>query len=188
MFKIFLAMKKLNYFPMFILLIASIFVISCSKESSPLYSGSTQNNDNQLPGSTEIGSVVDLGLINPDTRVMLTTLTVQSFTINNNEVPSNSAQIALVYYVNQDSRIPDGEYSFSNSDAKSPFTFDSAMFVGGVDSNGYPIPSEKIVDGSVLVSQDGGNYVFQIQGHLESGTVFTGSSKGSVTYTDNNMY
>jgi hypothetical protein len=183
-------MKKLYYFPILIL-IASVFVISCSKETSPLGANLIPAPFEQLPVAYEIGSIVDLGLINPDTRVMQTTLNAQNFVLNgpdNSEISGASALITLSYYVNTDAQIPPGEYAFSNSDSKSPFTFDSAFFARAVDINGNSVPSEKITDGTITVIQDGDNYEFQFHGQLESGATFSGTSKGVVTYLDNNIY
>jgi hypothetical protein len=183
-------MKKLYYFPIFFLSITAMFVISCTKESAYLSSDFKLPPEDQVSAISQVGSMVDLGLINPDTRVMLTTLNAQNFSLSgdNVDISGTTATFNLTYYVNKDAQIPEGEYSFSDSDSKLPFTFDSAVFGGGVDSNGYSIPPEKIVDGSVTVTQDGNSYLFQIQGHLESGTIFSGSTKGSLHYADNDIY
>jgi len=183
-------MKRLYYSPMLIL-IASFFVISCSKESALLGTNLIPATADQLPVGSEIGSIVDLGLINTDTRVMQTILNVQNFLLNGSgygDISDVSATLSLTYYVGADAQIPAGVYAFSNSDAKSPFTFDSAIVVNAVDANGNLFVSEKIVDGSVTVTQDGGSYEFQFQGHLESGATFAGDTKGSVKYSDNNIY
>ena len=62
-------MKKLNYLPIFVLLIVNVFTISCTKQSAPLGTGYTPPPVDQLPGASEIGSLTDLGPINPETRV-----------------------------------------------------------------------------------------------------------------------
>ena len=58
---IFPAMKKLNYLPIFVLLIVNVFTISCTKQSAPLGTGYTPPPVDQLPGASEIGSLTDLG-------------------------------------------------------------------------------------------------------------------------------
>jgi hypothetical protein len=183
-------MKKLNYLPIFVLSIVNILTISCTKQSAPLGTGYTPPPVGQLPGVTEIGSLTDLGPINSETRVMSAAFKVQSFSLNNDEVSlsGTTALVNLNYYVNMDAQIPEGEYLFSNSDSKSPFTFDSAIFSGAVDSNGYSVPDSQIVDGTVVVTQNGDEYLFEFQGSLESGVMFTGSARGALTYTDNAIY
>lgn len=183
-------MKKFHYLPMCILLTAIVFAVSCTKQSAPLGSGSTPIITPVDPTPVEIGSVVDLGLINPDTRVMSSTLQTQNFSIlgNNGNVSGANLTVSLKYYVNQDAQIPAGQYVYSNSDSKAQFTFDSAMISGAVDSTGYAIPSQNIVDGSVAVTQEGNTYQFALQGTLESGSVFSGTAKGTITYADNNLY
>ena len=113
---------------------------------------------------------------------------VRNFSLNSNEIYGTSALVNLTYYVNADARIPEGEYLFSNSDSKSPFTFDSAIFSGAMDSNGSSVPDSQIVDGSVVVTQNGDEYLFEIQGHLESGAEVTVSARGVLTYEDNPIY
>lgn len=112
---------------------------------------------------------------------MSTALKVHSFSLNNDEqsISGTSALVNLNYYVNTDNQIPEGEYLFSNSDSKSPFTFDSAIFSGAVDSDGYSVPDSPIVDGSVIVTLNENEYQFEFQGVLESVTMFTGSARGA---------
>ena len=69
-------MKKLNYLPMFVLLIVNIFTISCTKQSAPLGTGYTPPPVDQLPEGSEIGSLIDLGPVNSNTRVMFATFIV----------------------------------------------------------------------------------------------------------------
>jgi len=178
-------MKKLHYCTIFSLLIVTMLTISCSKESSSLGSGLTPAPAVQIPDASTIGSIVDLGPINSEARAMLTIVNAQSFAVNANDavVAGTSALINLTYYVSSDGQIPSGEYTFS--DSKGPFTFSSAFFGSAVDSNGNLIPGERIVDGSVSVTQNGNSYHFDFQGHLESGAMFSGSSDGVLNYSDN---
>jgi hypothetical protein len=181
-------MKKLQYFPIFSLLIVTMLTVSCSKESSNLGSGLTPTPVAQLPETPLIGSMVDLGLINSNARAMFTTVNTQSFTVNTNDavVGGTAAMINLTYYVSSDAQIPAGEYTFAASDSKSPFTFDSAFFGSAIDNNGNDLTGQRIIDGSVVVTQNGSSYHFDIQGHLESGAMFAGSSDGTLSYKDSN--
>jgi hypothetical protein len=181
-------MKKVQNLLMCIFLIAILFAISCTKQSAPLGSGTSLTPPDGTP--IEIGSVVDLGLVNADTRVMATTLQTQSFVISgaDGNFAGTAATISLNYYVDQDAQIPDGQYVFSNSDIKTNHTFDSAIIIAAVDSTGNPHSSENILDGVVDVKQVSGGYQFAIQGTLQSGSTFTGHTQGTIAYTDNNMY
>lgn len=53
-----------------------------------------------------------------------------------------------------------------------------------MDSDGNAITPGTIVDGSIIVSQVDGNYVFKFQGQLESGVKFTGNVSGPMSYSD----
>jgi len=181
-------MKKLNYLTAFVLLIATIFAISCTKESALLVKVPTSGTYIEPPVSV-IGGMIDLGLINSETRVMATNFTAKNIGLDGVDAMMDpSAQVTLIYYVDKDAQIPDGEYSFSNSDSKSPFTFDSAVFGGGVDSDGNLIASENIVDGSVVVSREGAEYTFLLQGHLQSGKILSLNANGPLSYNDNHIY
>lgn len=185
-------MKKVHNLSMCIFLIAISFAVSCTKQSAPLGSGTTPTpGGDPTPGLSQIGSVVDLGLVNADTRVMSTLLQTQSFVIGNADgsVVGSTANVSLKYYVGQDAQIPEGQYVYSNSDAKVNYTFDSATISGAVDSTGYSLPPENIIEGSVVVTQTGsGGYGFSISGTLESGRSFTGHTQGAISYIDNEVY
>jgi hypothetical protein len=181
-------MKKLNFLTVIVLLIASTFAISCTKESSPAGTGYTGPVD-PLSGF-KIGSIIDLGLVNPETRVMSTTFSTLSIALDGNEVPlsGSPALVSIFYYVDKDAHIPEGDYYFSMADTKTPFTFDSAMLHGVMDANGNEIPQESIVGGSVAVTRDGLEYTFQLQGYLESGKLISGLAKGELSYNDEHQY
>lgn len=60
-----------------------------------------------------------------------------------------SAKVNVAFYVNNDGLIPSGEYSFSNSETKSPFTFDSGVFTLDYGSDSYSTQSDQIVDSCI---------------------------------------
>ena len=170
---------------MFILLASTFLAVSCSKQSNALLPNVIPSDQAaQVP--TEVGSIVDLGPVNQDTRAMQTNLNPQSFTLvsTNGESTVATAQLSLAYYVGVDYQIPSGTYVFSNSPDKAPFTFDSAALTGVQDRDGNPITPGNIVDGSVVVSQVDNNYVFQFQGQLDSGATFAVNVSGPMSYTD----
>jgi hypothetical protein len=181
-------MKKLNYFLVVALLIASAFAISCTKDSFPDGPVNPGSGD-PLPGA-EIGSIVDLGLVNSNTRVMSATFMTNSLALDGYEVDlmGSAAMVTIFYYVDKDAHIPEGEYSFSTTDTKSPFTFDSALLHSAVDANGNQIPQASIVGGSVVVTREGPEYVFQLQGQLDSGQLISGLAKGELTYNDDHIF
>jgi hypothetical protein len=170
--------------PLMFFAFVSIMMISCGKESNSFIPAS--GLPDTTPTVTTIGSVVDLGIINNDTRIMSTDLTTQSFTLygTDDELSYVSGKVQLAFYVNADGVIPSGEYAFSNSEEKIPFTFDSGVFLlsGGGDSGG--IPSDPIVNGNIIVTQDGDKYILALQVELASGTTFSERYNGSLAYTD----
>jgi hypothetical protein len=121
---------------------------------------------------------------------MSSTLQTQSFVVSgtSGDLAGTSATVSLRYYVGLDAQIPEGQYTYSNSDAKTNFTFDAAMVSGAIDSTGYPIAPARLVDGSIVVKQVGSVYQFSFQGTLESGNTFSGHTQGTLAYSDNNIY
>ncbi len=119
-------MKKLNYSPVIVWLVATVFAISCTKESAPLAAVDPLATSSLQSSIPEIGGLIDLGLINSETRVMATTFNTKSVELDgeNVDLMQSPAQVTLTIYVNQDAQIPAGEYAFSNSITKFPFSFD----------------------------------------------------------------
>lgn len=83
-----------------------------------------------------------------------------------------------------DGVIPSGDYTFSTSEDKSPFPFDSAVFLGANGSDNYGTQTDQIVSGSIKVNQIGNQYVFAFQVELASGMTFSESYNGSMEYAD----
>jgi hypothetical protein len=169
----------------FILLtFASIIMGSCGKESNSFLPASGLP-DNQ-PSSASIGSIVDLGIINADTRIMRAHLNAQNYTLygSNEELSYVLGQVTVAFNVNADGFIPSGKYTFSNSETKSPFTFDSGdfLFADSGDSNG--IQSDQIVNGNIIVDQNEDKYVIALQVDLASGMTFSERLNGSLSYAD----
>lgn len=167
--------------PMMLFAIASILLLSCSKESDTILPGGTPSGD-EIPGAT-IGNIVDLGAVGENVRHMRTDLIPQDFFLYNSdgELSQAIAKVQLSFYVNDDGFIPSGEYSFSTSDEKAPFTFDSGILT--LDANGNSIDNQ-IVKGLIFVNHDAGNYVFDLQVEIESGMSLAKRYNGPMVYAD----
>jgi hypothetical protein len=160
---------------------AAITLFSCSKESDSPFTGNVFSNE---PAAvTTIGNIFDYGHVNDNTRLMKADLSVQNYNLygSDGELSSAPAKIEVAFYVNEDGLIPPGEYTFSSSETKSPFTFDSGMLI--LDSEGITFRTP-VSDGIILVNKEGENYVFEIQVGLESGITFSKRYNGSMTYAD----
>ncbi len=167
-----------------ILAISSIALISCSKESSSLnpVTGTPVNP----PPVPIVGSIVDLGPTASNTRVMQLALNQQNFILYfpDESVSNAPAQFQVTLYANSDGLIPTGEYTFTNSGTKTPFTFDSGNLKFAVGSDSYSNQTDPVVDGSIIVTQDGDKYVFALQVNLASGLTTSDIYSGSITYSD----
>ena len=164
--------------------IVGLFLLSCSKKDdlvNPVVVPPVTQ-----PNPTSIGAILDSGVVNASTRVMKMALNTQNFTLygSNEEVSYASAKVKIAFYVNNDGLIPSGDYNFSNSDAKTPFTFDSGVLLYAVGSDSYNTSSDQIVDGTVSVTQNGNSYVFAMQISLASGLTASQSYSGAIDYAD----
>jgi hypothetical protein len=160
---------------------AAITLFSCSKESDSPFPGNVTSNE---PASAAtIGNIVDYGQVNSNTRLMRTDLSIQNYNLygTDGELSSAPAKVEVAFYVNEDGLIPPGEYTFTSSETKSPFTFDSGTFILDSEGNTYKTP---ISDGMILVNKEGDNYVFEMQVGLESGMTFSKRYTGPMTYAD----
>ena len=169
---------------MIIFTMVSLIMISCGKETNSFLPASGIP-DNQ-PVVATIGSVVDQGIINENTRIMSTDLTSQNFTLygTDDELSYVTAQVKVAFYVNTDGLIPSGEYTFSSSDSKAPFTFDSGVLILANGSDSASSQPDQMVNGVIVVNQDGGKYVFELQIELASGMTFSQRYDGSLVYSD----
>jgi hypothetical protein len=175
------AMKTFYPFKISLLLIlATIGVISCSKDSDSLLPVNIPPVNNPV-ADVPLGNIVDYGVVNGDIRMMKIAIVPKTFNLYDSleNVSVASAQVDLSLYVNKDGIIPTGEYVFSNLPDKAPFTFDSGNFI--VSNSSSP---DQIADGSIIVTQDGINYVLTIQAKLKSGLTFSEIYHGSVAYSD----
>lgn len=164
--------------------LVGLIILSCSKKDNlvnPVVVPTvTQSNP------TAIGAILDSGVVNSSTRVMKMALNTQNFTLygSNEEVSYAAAKVKIAFYVNNDGLIPSGDYTFSNSNAKTPFTFDSGVLIFTIGSDSYNTSSDQIVDGTVSVLQTGNNYVFALQISLASGLTASQSYSGEIAYAD----
>jgi hypothetical protein len=164
--------------------LVGLILLSCSKKDNLInpvvVPPVTQHNP------TAIGTILDSGFVNSNTRVMKMALNTEYFTLygSNEEVSYASAKVKIAFYVNNDGLIPSGDYYFTDSESKTPFTFDSGVLMYAVGSDSYSSSSDQIVDGTVSVTQNGNNYVFALQISLASGLTASQSYSGSIDYAD----
>jgi hypothetical protein len=173
-------MKTSNLSKIFMLLfVISAAMVSCSKEISPTPSGNPSAGG--LVSYNVLGNIVDYGLVNSDTRMMKMAISPQYFNLYDSDgnLSRTAGQVQLSFYVNDDGFIPEGDYSFSETDSKTPFSFDAGDFLAANSVNADPI-----VRGAVKVSRSGENYMFAIQADLASGMKFSESYHGSMLYAD----
>jgi len=160
-----------------------LLFISCSKKdmtNPALVQPVTQ------PSAASIGAILDSGAVNSTTRVMKMALNTENFTLygSNEEVSYAAAKVNVAFYVNNDGLIPSGDYNFSSSGSKIPFTFDSGVLLYAVGSDSYSTNSDQIVDGTISVKQDGSKYVFSLQISLASGLTASQIYSGALDYED----
>lgn len=162
----------------------SLIMISCSKKEDTLQPVVVPPVSQPSPKS--IGAIVDSGIVNTGTRVMVMGLNTENFTLYgaNEEVSYVPAKVKVAFYVNNDGLIPSGDYNYSNSPSKSPFTFDSGVLMLTIGSDSFSTQSDQIVDGVITVSQDGDKYVFSLQISLASGKTASQIFSGSIGYAD----
>lgn len=138
------------------------------------------------PSPTAIGAIVDSGDVSPGTRVMKMVLNPQYFTLYGSEeqVSYTVAKVTVAFYVNNDGLIPSGEYRFSNSDGKTPYTFDSATLSYIPGSSSQASNTDQVVDGTINVNQQGSIYVFSLDINLASGMTTSQIYSGVFDYAD----
>lgn len=164
--------------------IVALIILSCSKKDNILNPVVVPPVTPQNP--TAIGAILDSGVVNADTRVMKMTLNPQNFTLygSNEEVSYAAAKVKVAFYVNNDGLIPSGDYNFSSSDSKTPFTFDSGVLLYAVGSDSYNTNSDQIVDGTISVTRTANKYVFAFQISMASGLTASQSYSGALDYAD----
>jgi hypothetical protein len=168
----------------FFLLIASISIIvsSCTKDSLSLV-GNTGSN---LTSISPIGSIVDWGLIDTENHLMVTTLNSPNITTANYSPDFNVAgrQLSFQFYSQEDGILPSGVYNFSNTDVKSPFTFDSGVLKSALINGNTEVQDISVADGFVTVVYDGSQYSFSYQVKLSTGEIVSGTNEGNMSYED----
>ena len=130
--------------------VSSLLMVSCSKDSDSLTPAPVVPDS--PPIVSTLGTIVDAGPINPantDTRVMNMVFVPKSYALYSPDesVSYVTAQIQVAFYVNSDGLIPTGEYSFSGTGSKTPFTFDSGQFMLLPGSDATTAQTDQIVDG-----------------------------------------
>jgi hypothetical protein len=163
---------------------AALILISCSKKDDTIQPV-TKPPVTNTPVPV-IGSIVDSGAVNTGLRVMRMDLSTLPFTLYdaNENVSYVSASTSAALYVNQDGLIPTGQYSFSDSDSKSPFTFSAGILKLAVGSDSYGTSSDKITDGMITITQDGNKYAVSLEINLASGRTTSQIFSGALGYED----
>jgi len=180
-------MKKIHFLQMFFLLIALIFAVSCSKESGNLLSGGGSPDD-QL--TSEIGNIVDHGVIHSNIRKFETNFKTQDFELSApyDDISGTLANVSVFFFVDEDGHIPVGEYTYSNTGEIAPFRFDSSVLIEFQDDDDLSTVSERLISGLVKVDKQGDIYSFKFNLQFESGKTFSGSSEGLMNYYDNHEF
>jgi hypothetical protein len=159
-----------------------MIILSCSKQEDNI-DQVTIPSVSQKP-YLEIGAIVDTGAITTGIRYMETALYEQYLTLKGtaDEVTHAMIEVKVAFYVNSDGHIPSGEYTFSNS--KTPFTFDSGSLIY---SQLFNTKIDRIVGGTIAVSQIGKTYVLSLKVQLDSGMTASQVYQGSLAYTDSHQ-
>jgi|WetSurMetagenome_2_1015567.scaffolds.fasta_scaffold90733_2 hypothetical protein len=162
----------------------SLIISSCSKKDDtlqPVYTPPVGTGT-----ANPIGTIVDSGLVDTNTRVMKMEISTMPYTFygSNEEVSYVSASTSVSLYVNEDGLIPTGEYSLASPDSKAPFTFSSGVLnlISGGDSNGST--TDQIVGGKINIVQDGDKYAVSFHINLASGKTTSEIFSGSLAYAD----
>jgi hypothetical protein len=177
-------MKTKNIFP-FIIVFSLVMVatLSCSKNDSVMNSYPTPVTPSN---STTIGEITDSGAVSQGIRVMKMGLNSQNFTLYNtdHEVSNADARVKVAFYVNSDGSIPEGDYGFSDTESKTPFTFNSASLIYTPAGNSANSQSDQVVDGTINVKRQGYAYVFTLEINLSSGMTASSTYSGFLNYND----
>jgi hypothetical protein len=174
-------MKTKFYLKHFLLAImAVVFAISCTK---------VDTNPPVLATVTpDPGAIVDFGVLGDGARMMQVTLNTQNFSLEGGDLSSvvsgNFSQLMVVFYVDADGAIPDGNYVFSSSDTKVPFTFDSAVLLSASSEIPYIAYTDQFVNGQINVEKTEDHYSFTVQCDLSQGLKYSGNYNGPMNYTD----
>ena len=165
-----------------LLLVMSFFAISlvsCKKDIQP-----SNSNGPSTPSYVQDMVILDHGSSNDTTKNMQVVFTSQSYTIYNSNSNSSGwgAKINVSFYSNKDSMIPSGNYIYSNSDGKVPFTFSDATVH---TSDNYLKQEDFTVNsGTITVSTDGIYYSVLFSGILSNGDSFSATYNGRMFYSD----
>lgn len=172
-------MKTIQYTKLILVLAFSAFsAVSCKKDIQPSKTGPSN------PSPAQDMVILDHGVSNDTTKIMQVIFTSQSYTISNSNSNSSGlgAKINVSFYSNKDNMIPSGNYLYSNSVGKVPFTFsDATVHI----SDNYLKQEDFVVNsGTITVNTDGTAYTIQFSGVLSNGDSFSATYNGSVFYSD----
>lgn len=162
------------------LLIASIFVSSCTKDTLR----DTNSVGTFLPATVQSGTIQDFGLVDGVHRLMKATLTNHPFLLSTStgEVAGTAAELSINLYSAEHGFIPSGTYVYSDSQQILPFTFSSGYLRSeNIYETGSNIDTQ-ISDGTVNISQNGSDYTLEYNCNLSTGDVLSGSYNGKMGY------
>lgn len=168
-----------------VLATAALLVASCTKDQPSPAVKPNGTTDPSVYGL--VGSIVDMGDMNSNSRLMEMTLNYQQDVYDSvsGNILGKGNSIVIKFYVNEDGRVPSGSYSFSNSDPKVPFTFASAV-ISLTNSAGAQV-YEEAIDGQVVVNNSNNQYDVNYTFNLYGGVVVNGRAIGSLSYMDSDM-
>ena len=176
-------MKAIYFIRVFLVVSFIAFVSnSCSKDDTPVVAGGD-------PPTQEIsGSIVDVGLVNPDVRQMNVSIPKTSFQVLSpaKETVLLVGNLNVAFHSVEDFRIPTGDYLFSNVADGAPFTFHSAdiQLVGDGSESQAPL---EITDGKVTVTQNNPVYIFEYVFTMSNGDYIQGMFSGAMSYADDHQ-
>ncbi len=174
----------LNEKAILVVVFVSLIMISCSKKDDNTQPVVT--TPGPQPTSKSIGAIVDSGEVSKGTRIMVVDLASEDFALyaTTEEVTYVQAKVRVTLYVNADGGIPSGDYNLSTSTPKTPFTFDSGLFMLAPRSDTLNISTDQISDGTIIVSQTGNVYAFTLNVTLASGFTTSQIIGGTIAYSD----
>jgi hypothetical protein len=173
--------KKVIYFLVFILTVAGL---SCTKDDSyPGHENFFKVGTDQLV-NLQTGIIIDSGLVSDGVRHMHVALIDKGYILDpgTGEITGTGSEVNFGYYSDEDGKLPTGTYVFS--DSKDPFTFNTGFITEAYNFANGTGHLHTVVEGIVIVYQDGSVYDFTFNCLLNTGSKLIGTFKGDMIYFD----
>lgn len=162
-----------------ILASTSLLVSSCTKDVQ------TNPNETTTPSvNSQIGLIVDMGIISSNIHQMEATLNFQQNVYDSisGKMLGVGSSVVTDFFVNEDGTIPSGVYNFSSSSTKAPFTFGNTVI--SLTNNDGTQGSLDVTDGVISVNLSNNQYNLNYTFKLQSGITLNGKAIGKMDYTD----